>query len=35
MNVSENQELAKDFLKYLTTDIANNVFEEVGFTPIK
>lgn len=35
MNVSQNQELAKDFLEYLTTATANNVFEEVGFTPVK
>lgn len=35
MNVSKNPEAAKAFLDYLTSDTANAVFEEVGFTPVK
>ena len=34
LNVSQNQEAAKAFLEYLTSDAADAVFEEVGFTPI-
>lgn len=34
MNVSQNQEEAKEFLEYLTGDEADAVFEKVGFTPI-
>lgn len=34
MNVSKNPEAAKAFLDYLTSDTANAVFEEVGFTPM-
>ena len=34
MNVSKNPEIAKAFLEYLTSDTADAVFEEVGFTPI-
>lgn len=34
MNVSKNPEIAKAFLDYLSSDIADAVFEEVGFTPI-
>lgn len=33
MNVSRNAEAAKAFLEYLTSDAADAVFEEVGFTP--
>ena len=33
MNVSKNPEAAKAFLEYLTSDAADAVFEEVGFTP--
>lgn len=35
MNVSKNPEAAKSFLEYLTTDSAETIFEEVGFTPVK
>ena len=35
MNISKNPEAAKAFLDYLTSDTANAVFEEVGFTPVK
>lgn len=34
MNVSRNPDLAKEFLEYLTSDAADAVFEEVGFTPV-
>lgn len=34
MNVSKNPEAAKAFLEYLTSDAADAVFEEVGFTPV-
>lgn len=34
MNVSENVEAAKAFLEFLTSDAADAVFENVGFTPI-
>ena len=34
MNVSKNVEAAKAFLEYLTTDEADAVFENVGFTPV-
>lgn len=34
MNVSANPEAAKAFLEYLTSDAADAVFEEVGFTPV-
>lgn len=34
MNVSKNPKAAKAFLKYLTSDAAIAVFEEVGFTPV-
>ena len=34
LNISENQEAAKAFLDFLTTDAADAVFEKVGFTPI-
>lgn len=33
MNVSKNPEAAEAFLKYLTSDAADAVFEESGFTP--
>ena len=35
MNVSKNPEVAKAFLKYLVSDTADAVFEEVGFTPLR
>lgn len=35
MNVSQNPEAAREFLEYLTSDAADAVFEEVGFTPFK
>ena len=34
MKTTKNEEAAKAFLKYLTEDAANKVFEGVGFTPI-
>lgn len=34
MNVSKNPEVAKAFLAYLTSDAADAVFEEVGFTSL-
>lgn len=34
MNISQNPEAAKAFLQYLTSDAADAVFEEVGFTPV-
>lgn len=34
MNVSRNPEAAEAFLEYLTSDAADAVFEEVGFTPV-
>lgn len=34
MNVSKHPDLAKAFLEYLTSDAADAVFEEVGFTPV-
>lgn len=34
MNVSENVEAAKVFLEYLKSDVADAVFEAVGFTPV-
>lgn len=34
MKVSENPDEAKEFLEYLTSDEADAVFEQVGFTPI-
>lgn len=34
MKATKNEEAAKAFLKYLTEDTANKVFEGVGFTPI-
>lgn len=35
MNVSKNPEAAKAFLEYLTSDAADTVFEDIGFTPVK
>ena len=35
MNVSKNPEAAKAFLDYLTSETADSVFEEAGFTPIE
>ena len=32
---SKNKEAAKAFLEYLRSDKANDVFSEVGFTPVK
>ena len=34
LNVSKNQEAAKEFLAYLQTDEAMKVFETVGFAPV-
>ena len=34
INVSKNVEAAKAFLEYLTSDEADAVFENVGFTPV-
>lgn len=34
-NVSKNPKAAKAFLEYLSSDVADAVFEEVGFTPVK
>ena len=34
MNVSENVDAAKAFLEYLTSEEADTVFENVGFTPV-
>lgn len=35
LNISAHAEEAQDFLTYLTTDEADAIFEEVGFTPIE
>ena len=35
INVSKNPEAAKAFLDYLTSDTADAVFEEAGFTTVK
>jgi len=34
LKIAENEELAKEFLAFCTTDEANAVFEAVGFTPM-
>ena len=34
LNISKNEEAAKDFLTFLTSDAADAVFEAVGFTPV-
>lgn len=34
LNVSKNPDIAKDYLTFLTSDEADKVFEEVGFTAI-
>ena len=34
LNISKNQEAAKEFLAYLQTDEAMKVFEAVGFAPV-
>lgn len=34
MNASGNPEAAEAFLEYLTSDVADAVFEEAGFTPV-
>ena len=34
MKVTKNPDIAKAFLEYLTSDAADTVFEEVGFTPV-
>ena len=34
LNTTRNQDAAKDFLAFLTSDAADSVFEAVGFTPI-
>lgn len=35
LNISAHAEEAQDFLTYLTTDEADAIFDEVGFTPIE
>ena len=34
LNISENTEAAEDFLEFLTSDAADEVFSHVGFTPV-
>ena len=34
LNTTKNEEAAKDFLEFLTSDAADSVFEAVGFTPV-
>ena len=34
LNITKNEEIARDFLSFLTSDAASAVFESVGFTPI-
>ena len=34
LNITKNEEAAKAFLDYLTSDAADAVFEKVGFTPV-
>ena len=34
LNTTRNEEAAKDFLAFLTSDAADSVFEAVGFTPV-
>ena len=34
LNTTKNEEIARDFLEFLTSDAADSVFEAVGFTPI-
>ena len=34
LNISRNQEAAKEFLEYLQTEDAMKVFEAVGFAPL-
>ena len=34
LNISENIEAAEDFLQFLTSDAADEVFSHVGFTPV-
>ena len=34
LNTTRNEDAAKDFLAFLTSDAADSVFEAVGFTPI-
>ena len=34
LNVSKHSDIAKDYLNFLTSDEADAVFEEVGFTAI-
>ena len=34
LNITKNEEAAKAFLEYLTSDAADAVFEKVGFTPV-
>ena len=35
LKVSENQELAKEFLAFIQTDACMEIFEEVGFSRIQ
>lgn len=34
LNITKNEEEAKMFLEFLTTDVADEIFEAVGFTPL-
>ena len=34
LNITKHEEIAKDYLAFLTSDAANAVFESVGFSPI-
>ena len=34
LNTTKNEEIARDFLEFLTSDAADSVFEAVGFTPV-
>ena len=34
LNTTKNEEIARDFLEFLTSDAADAVFEAVGFTPV-
>ena len=34
LNITKNEEIARDFLAFLTSEAADEVFEAVGFTPL-
>ena len=34
LNITKNEEAARDFLAFLTSETADAVFEAVGFTPL-